>query len=87
MTTTMTTLAVEGTTPKINETITSLRVAAMVMALPNVSSAPPLARCWPISFARGNGDGAAKRLISSPPGPLSADIIRKRRDAAWKMSS
>jgi hypothetical protein len=34
-----------------------------------------------------DGDGAAERLVGSPPGPLSADIIRERRDAAWKMSS
>jgi hypothetical protein len=46
MTTTTTTLAVGGTTPKINETVTSLRAAATVMALPNISSAPPPARCW-----------------------------------------
>ncbi len=50
---TMTTLAVGGTTPKIDETVTSSRAAATVMALPNVSSAPPPARCRPISFARG----------------------------------
>ena len=62
MTTTTTTLAVGGTTPKIDETVTSSRAAATVMALPNVSLPPP-------------------------PGPLSADIIRERRDAARKMSS
>jgi hypothetical protein len=62
MTTTTTTLAVGGTTPKIDETVTLSPAAAMVMALPNVS-------------------------LASPPGPLSADIIRERRDAARKMSS
>ncbi len=53
MTTTTTTLAVGGTTPKIDETVTLLRAAATVMALPNISLAPPPARCRPISFARG----------------------------------
>ncbi len=53
MTTTRTTLAVGGTTPKIDETVTSSRAAATAMALPNISSAPSPARCWPISFARG----------------------------------
>ena len=32
----------------------------------------------------GNGDGMAERLVGSPSGPLLADIIRGRRDAAWK---
>ncbi len=53
MTTTTATLAVGGTTLKIDETVTSSRAAATVMALPNVSLAPPPARCRPISFARG----------------------------------
>ncbi len=53
MTMTTTTLAVGGTTLMIDETVTSSRAAATVMALPNVSSAPPPARCRPISFARG----------------------------------
>ncbi len=53
MTTTTTTLAVGGTTLKIDETVTLSRAVGTVMALPNVSSAPPPARCRPISFARG----------------------------------
>ncbi len=53
MMTTTTTLAVGGITPKIDETVTSMQAAATVMALPNVSSAPPPACCRPISFTRG----------------------------------
>jgi hypothetical protein len=32
----------------------------------------------------GNGDGAAERLVGSHPGPLLANIICGRRDAARK---
>jgi hypothetical protein len=53
MTTTTTTLPLGGTTPKIDETVTLSRAAATAMALPNVSLAPPTARCRPISFVRG----------------------------------
>jgi hypothetical protein len=53
MMTTTTTVAMGGTTPKIDETVTLSRAAATVMGLPKVSSAPPPARCRPISFARG----------------------------------
>ncbi len=35
----------------------------------------------------GDGDGAAERLVGSPPGPPSTDIIRERRDAARMMLS
>ncbi len=31
-----------------------------------------------------DGDGTAECLVAPPPGPLLADIIRGRRDAAWK---
>ncbi len=53
MMTTTTTLAVKGATPKVDEAVTLLQAAATAMAIPNVSSAPPLARRQPISFARG----------------------------------
>jgi hypothetical protein len=32
----------------------------------------------------GDGDGTAERLVGSLSCPLLADIIRGRRDAAWK---
>ncbi len=35
----------------------------------------------------GNGNGTAKHSFSSPTGPLLANIVRKGKDVAWRLSS
>jgi hypothetical protein len=55
---TMTAVAMGGVMPKDSETRTLSWVAAMALAPPNVSSAPSLDRCRPISFMGGTWLGS-----------------------------
>jgi hypothetical protein len=58
MTMTTTAVAMGGVMSKDNETGTSLRAVAMASAPLNVSSAPPLDLCRPISFIGGTWLGS-----------------------------
>jgi hypothetical protein len=53
-------------------------------AVPVVGAMPKDDGTGNLSQSGGNSDGTVEHLVAPPPGPLLADIICGRRDAAQK---